>query len=136
MLVVSMVLPAGTAMASEETDYEESYEEPIEGETETETEDPFPESYYLPIESNEVEGWPQGPQIEAEAAVVMDADTGAFLYSKNMDAREYPASITKIMTALIALENGNLNSRIVFRRMRSITWRREVPIREYSLGRR
>ena len=106
MLVVSMVLPAGTAMASEETDYEESYEEPIEGETETETEDPFPESYYLPIESNEVEGWPQGPQIEAEAAVVMDADTGAFLYSKNMDAREYPASITKIMTALIALENG------------------------------
>ena len=51
MLVVSMVLPAGTAMASEETDYEESYEEPIEGETETETEDPFPESYYLPIES-------------------------------------------------------------------------------------
>lgn len=114
MLVVSMVLPAGTAMASEETDYEESYEEPIEGETETETEDPFPESYYLPIESNEVEGWPQGPQIEAEAAVVMDADTGAFLYSKNMDAREYPASITKIMTALIALENGDLNSRIVF----------------------
>ena len=68
----------------------------------------------------------------------MDADTGAFLYSKNMDAREYPASITKIMTALIARwKTGNfeLQDRF-FRRMRSITWRREVPIREYSLGRR
>ena len=74
----------------------------------------IPESYYWTVESNEISGWPQGPQIEAEAAVVMDADTGAFLYSKNMDRKEYPASITKIMTALVAIESGKLDSKIRF----------------------
>lgn len=81
-------------------------------ETETETETQLPDSYFLPIESNEVKGWPQGPQVEAEAAVVMDVSSGAFLYSKNMTAKEYPASITKIMTALVAIEHGNLDKKI------------------------
>ena len=79
---------------------------------EEETENPYPDSYYLPVESNYTEGWPTGPTIEAEAAVVMDAETGVFLYSKNMDAKEYPASITKIMTTLLAVEYGNLESEI------------------------
>lgn len=83
-------------------------------ETEETKETEYPESYFLPIESNAVEGWPAGPQIEGEAAVVMDAETGAFLYSKNMEAKEYPASITKIMTTLVALENGNLDSKVKF----------------------
>lgn len=83
---------------------------------ESETEIQIPESYYLPIESNEVDGWPQGPQIEAEAAVVMDASTGAFVYSKNMMAKEYPASITKLMTALVAIEQGDLDKKIKFSR--------------------
>lgn len=91
-----------------------AHAEEAEAETETETEDPYPASYYLPIESNEVEGWPQGPVTEAEAAVLMDADTGALLYSKNAEAKEYPASITKIMTCLVALENGNLDDVITF----------------------
>lgn len=107
-LVLSSETPGMMVNASEEEGYEDNYEDTEE------TEPPLPDSYFLPIESNEIVGWPQGPQIEADAAVVMDADTGAFLYSKNMDAREYPASITKIMTALIAIENGNLNSRITF----------------------
>lgn len=98
----------GQARASEEGTEEEAQE--TEAETETETE--FPESYFLPIESNEIQGWPKGPQIEAESAVVMDANTGAFLYSKNMEAKEYPASITKIMTALVAIENGNLDKKL------------------------
>ena len=94
--------PVPYVRATEDTEYEE------------ETEDPYPDSYYLPIESNEIEGWPQGPTIEADAAVVMDAETGTFLYSKNMDAKEYPASITKIMTTLLAIENGNLDEEITF----------------------
>lgn len=76
--------------------------------------DTIPESYYLPIESNNIKDWPKGEQIEADAAVVMDASTGAILYSKNMDAREYPASITKIMTTMLALEHGKLNDVITF----------------------
>lgn len=87
-------------------------EEMLETEAETETETELPESYFLPIESNETTGWPKGPQIEAESAVVMEAGTGAFLYSKNMMAKEYPASITKIMTALVAIENGDLDKKL------------------------
>lgn len=49
------------------------------------------------------------PKLKSEAAVLMDAKTGQVLYKKNMDKKEYPASITKIMTGLIALEQGHLN---------------------------
>lgn len=47
--------------------------------------------------------------IGAEAAVLIDYDTGRILYQKNMHEKLYPASTTKIMTAILALENGNLN---------------------------
>ena len=95
--------------ASELTNETES-----EPETEPETEPPLPDSYYLQIESNEIANWPQGPQVEAEAAVVMDAETGAFLYSKNMESKQFPASMTKVMTTLVAIENGDLKSKVKF----------------------
>ena len=41
-----------------------------------------------------------------ESAIVIDADTGNVLFSKNPDARMYPASTTKILTLLLALESG------------------------------
>ena len=49
------------------------------------------------------------PSIYGEAACLMDADTGAVLYDKNMDDMMYPASLTKIMTTYMALKNGNLS---------------------------
>ncbi len=58
--------------------------------------------------------WPSAPAVDAECAVLMDADTGAILYSKNPDQQMYPASITKIMTCLLALENSSLDDTIVF----------------------
>lgn len=48
------------------------------------------------------------PEISAEAAVLMDARTGDILYEKNSRQQEFPASITKLMTVLLALEKGNL----------------------------
>lgn len=45
------------------------------------------------------------PELAADSAVLMDADTGEILYDKNMDKTQYPASTTKIMTALLAIEN-------------------------------
>lgn len=53
-------------------------------------------------------------QIEliAESAVLMDAKTGIVLYDKNMNEKKYPASITKILTTLIALEKGNLTDTV------------------------
>ena len=65
-----------------------------------------------PVESNNIENWPQGPLIGAKAAVLMEANTGAILYCKNMDEALFPASITKLMTCLIAVENCSLDELI------------------------
>lgn len=74
----------------------------------------LPPSYFEPIQTNEIKGWPEGPAVHAESAVVMDIDTGTILYSKNIDDQKYPASITKIMTTLLAIENSQLNERVIF----------------------
>ncbi|WP_236619578.1 D-alanyl-D-alanine carboxypeptidase family protein [Bacillus sp. 1NLA3E] len=50
--------------------------------------------------------------IKSEAAVVMDAQTGAVLYGKNADEKMYPASLTKIATAIYAIENGDLQDKV------------------------
>ena len=54
------------------------------------------------------------PAVEAESAILMDADTGVILYEKNIHTRQYPASITKIMTALLAQENCDMDEVITF----------------------
>ncbi|MCI8991843.1 MAG: D-alanyl-D-alanine carboxypeptidase [Eubacterium sp.] len=58
--------------------------------------------------------WPEGPEITTESAIIMEASTGTVLYEKNGDMQGYPASITKIMTALLAIENGNLDDVVEF----------------------
>ena len=50
-------------------------------------------------------GTENGLQISAEAAVLIDASDGETLYSRNADRRMQPASMTKIMTALIVIQN-------------------------------
>lgn len=51
----------------------------------------------------------QPPSIEAEGYILIDSDTGDVLYEKNSHSPLYPASTTKIMTAVLALEMGDLN---------------------------
>ena len=58
----------------------------------------------MEIQSNQVENWPTGPVVSAESAILMEADTGTILYSKNIHQHQYPASTTKILTTLIATE--------------------------------
>lgn len=70
----------------------------------------------LPIQSDETENWPAGPRISAQAAILMDANTGVILYAKNIDEKLYPASTTKILTCLLAIENGNLDDMVEFSR--------------------
>lgn len=57
---------------------------------------------------------PNAPAIVANSAIVMDAKTGTILYEKNAYTRCYPASITKVMTCLVALEHVNLTDTITF----------------------
>lgn len=70
----------------------------------------------LPIQSNEVEGWPTGPEISAQSAILMDVDTGVILYAKNIHEKAYPASTTKLLTCLLAMENGSLDDMVTFSR--------------------
>ena len=57
-----------------------------------------------PVQSNQIENWPEGPAIGSASAILMDADTGIILYEKNIHDKMYPASTTKLMTCLLALE--------------------------------
>ncbi len=68
----------------------------------------------LPVSTNEIPGWPKGPDTGSESACLMDADTGVILYGKNMDTQRYPASTTKIMTCLLAAENCSMDEMVTF----------------------
>jgi len=52
--------------------------------------------------------------LEAEAAILIDASTGDILYNKNSTTRYYPASITKLMTVLLVLENCEPDETVTF----------------------
>ncbi len=54
------------------------------------------------------------PEIQSQGAVLMDAATGTLIYSKNADTRYYPASITKLMTALLVAERCNLDDTVTY----------------------
>lgn len=53
------------------------------------------------------------PRVGADAAVLMDAETGQVLYAKNPHKRRAPASTTKIMTAILALDMADLTDVVV-----------------------
>jgi D-alanyl-D-alanine carboxypeptidase (penicillin-binding protein 5/6) len=52
------------------------------------------------------------PQIDAGAYILIDSKTGDILCDKNSQTQTYPASTTKIMTAILALERGNLEQQM------------------------
>lgn len=58
--------------------------------------------------------WPQGPSVYAEAAIVMEASTGLILYEKNIHDTYYPASITKILSSLLVIENSSPGEVVTF----------------------
>lgn len=64
------------------------------------------------------------PELVGETAILIDAATGEILYEKNMHEQRYPASTTKIMTALLTLENLDLS--------KTVTIDAETPFTEGS----
>lgn len=54
------------------------------------------------------------PQIASEGALLLNVSSGEVLYSKNGDTRYYPASITKLMTALLVAERSKLSDTVIF----------------------
>ncbi|OOE08943.1 D-alanyl-D-alanine carboxypeptidase family protein [Fictibacillus arsenicus] len=53
------------------------------------------------------------PDIKSESAVMIDAKTGDILYQKNSTDQMYPASITKIVTGILAIESGKLEESVI-----------------------
>lgn len=51
-------------------------------------------------------------RISTAHVVLLEAGTGTVLYEKNADEKAYPASTTKIMTCILALENSNLDDKV------------------------
>ncbi len=68
----------------------------------------------LPIQTNDIDNWPVGPAVSAESAILMDVNTGIILYAKNIHEKLYPASTTKLLTCLLAMERGNLDDMVTF----------------------
>lgn len=67
-----------------------------------------------PVEIKATEYWPEAPAVDSPSAILMEMSTGTILYEKNSTERNYPASITKILTTLLALENSDLNEVVTF----------------------
>ena len=60
------------------------------------------------VNTEEIGSYPLGDiKIKGRSAIVLDANTGNILYSKNMNRRIYPASFTKVLTAVVAVENSS-----------------------------
>ena len=58
--------------------------------------------------------WPLDTGCQSEAGIVMDLDSGAVLFAQNIHVQEYPASITKLLTALVVVENASMDEQVTF----------------------
>jgi len=74
----------------------------------------YPTLIYLPE-------YTSGPPIEASAAVLVEAVSGMILYAKNEHSRRAPASTTKILTAVVTLEVGDLREVVTVSRQAAAT---------------
>lgn len=88
----------------------------------------------LEIQSNTYDNWPLGPAIGAQSAILMDANTGAILYAKNIHEKLYPASITKLLSTYVALEECELDEMVTFSEdaVYSINWWEDANMGVYA----
>lgn len=112
LLTAAMCVNPGWTQLPDNASYDKVSAE--EGDSDTEGDTGSEEAIDPTVQTNDIPGWPQGDAVECDAAICFDANTGTVLYGKNIDKQEYPASITKIMTVLLALENGNLDDTVTF----------------------
>ena len=110
-LLAAILILSPSVVLAEDGDTQEKTEEKLAAEAEAQEK---ASSYEAKIDTNGLEAWPEGPKVYADSAVVMDMESGAILYGKNMDAKHFPASITKLLTTLVALENADLADKVKF----------------------
>lgn len=70
--------------------------------------------FSFPLNTFAYVDWPTNVNVLSEGAILIDSDSGAVLYGKNIHEHYFPASITKILTALVVVENCNLDDMVTF----------------------
>jgi D-alanyl-D-alanine carboxypeptidase (penicillin-binding protein 5/6) len=73
---------------------------------------------------------PELPDIQAKAAILMDEGSGRILYAKNAHLQLPPASLTKIMTAILVIENGDLDQKVSVSRYAAETGESSIWLEE------
>lgn len=58
--------------------------------------------------------WPADTGVQSEAGIVMDMDSGAVLFAQNIHVQLPPASITKLLTALVVAEHASMDEQVMF----------------------
>lgn len=126
-LLAQLTLGAFATEAGEETQPEETPEtaqagqETLDGATEPTQEPTIPEPVVRGDGSGSTSAGPDSKQslapesaldLECQAAMLLEMNTGSLVYGKNLDMRREPASLTKVMTCLLAMERGNLDDKI------------------------
>ena len=100
-LVLGFVLCAAGPAARAATKH--AAKQTIPATTDSEDEDPGPLG---PVDPS------KPPKVVAKSVIVINARTGDVLYEKDPDARRTIASTTKLMTAMLVAESGNLNQQV------------------------
>ena len=72
---------------------------------------------------------PAVPKVDAGAAIVMDVKSGRVLYEKNAYTRRAIASTTKIMTAILAIENGSLDDEVIVSKRAASVWGSKIHLK-------
>ncbi|MCX7749697.1 MAG: D-alanyl-D-alanine carboxypeptidase [Clostridia bacterium] len=70
------------------------------------------------------------PVIDSTSAIVMDMESGRILFEKNGNSKKNIASTTKIMTAIVAIENGNLEDTVVISKRAASVWGSTIKLKE------
>ena len=70
------------------------------------------------------------PELTAQSAILIDAETGQILYEKDAYTQRYPASLTKVMTALLAIEKLNMDAVITCDSEVSGMWGSQIYLQE------
>jgi len=73
---------------------------------------------------------PELPDIQAKAAILMDEGSGRVIYAKNAHQQLPPASLTKIMTAILVIENGDLDQKVSVSRYAAETGESSIWLEE------
>ena len=113
MLALSLCLSLSFS-AYAETDTDASEEETSASESGEEETQETESSEEEETQETESGSWPEEPEFVSGSVLVVDTTTGAELVSKNADEVIYPASTTKILTCLLALENCSLDEIVTF----------------------